>query len=162
MANEKSQRNTRQRQMILEILADLRIHPTASELYQLVRQQLPHISLGTIYRNLDQLSAAGVIHKLDHAGGQVRYDGNLDCHDHIRCLLCGRIDDVYNLPPETATTRLKTIHGYTVLDCRLELTGICRECSEATGGDGKVSLTKNRHEGKRGQGQSSRTEAAGA
>lgn len=48
-------RMTRQRAVILEELRKTATHPTADELYSIVRRRLPRISLGTVYRNLDFL-----------------------------------------------------------------------------------------------------------
>jgi Fur family ferric uptake transcriptional regulator len=68
---------TRQRKVILEEIRKTDSHPTADELYQRVRQRLPHVSLGTIYRNLETLAASGLIQKLEMGGSQKRFDGNL-------------------------------------------------------------------------------------
>ena len=83
-------RMTTQRQVILEELRKLKSHPTAGELCQIVRQRLPRISLGTVYRNLEILSRSGVVLKLDVAGLEMRFDGTVDNHYHVRCLDCGR------------------------------------------------------------------------
>jgi len=56
----KTQRNTRQRQVVLEELRKLTSHPTAAELYEITRARLPKISLGTVYRNLEVLAENGV------------------------------------------------------------------------------------------------------
>ena len=63
---------TKQRKVILEELRKLKTHPSADEIYNIVRERLPRISLGTVYRNLEILSDAGVILKLDVAGSQKR------------------------------------------------------------------------------------------
>lgn len=122
-------RLTPQRSVILEELRKLRSHPTADELYALVRARIPHVSLGTVYRNLDLLSRSGIIVKLPLGGGQARYDGNLGRHNHVRCVGCGRVDDVHGshvegvkLPEDCA--------GYTITDYRLEYFGRCPDCRE--------------------------------
>ena len=94
----KTQRNTRQRQVILEELQKLTSHPTAAGLYEIVRRRLPKISLGTVYRNLELLARTGLIQKLEFGGGEARFDGNVDRHDHVRCVRCGRVDDI-SAPP---------------------------------------------------------------
>jgi Fur family transcriptional regulator, ferric uptake regulator len=120
-------RNTRQREVILEELRKLRSHPTAVGLYEVVRLRLPNISLGTVYRNLERLAAAGEIRKLELGGAQARFDGDLDCHDHIRCVCCGRVDDVRDV-----SLRLpcggEDCGGYEVLGRRLMFYGLCRQC----------------------------------
>ena len=76
MTDKAFQRKTRQREVIMEELAASKSHPTAAELYQTVRRRVPNISLGTVYRNLDLLSQAGTIQKLDTIGSEARFDGN--------------------------------------------------------------------------------------
>ena len=136
-------RLTKQRKMILEELARLHSHPTADELYEAVRKKLPHISLGTVYRNLEFLAGKGIIRKLDIGGSQRRFDADLDNHQHIRCTRCGRIDD---LPADTAVTQcdmeLLEGTGYEIIERRVEFIGICPACSgreaskESTSQDG--------------------------
>ena len=120
---------TPQRKILVEELRKLHTHPTADELYQAVRRRLPHISLGTVYRNLEILSRTGIIRKIEPGGAQRRFDGDLGIHQHIRCTECGRIDD---LPAGTAVTNcdqdLVEQTGYEVVECRVEFIGICPEC----------------------------------
>ena len=85
MTNQPFQRNTRQRDVILGELRNSLTHPTATELYDLVRRRLPKISLGTVYRNLDLLARMGIIQRLEMAGAETRFDGDRRPHDHIRC-----------------------------------------------------------------------------
>ena len=80
---ESHRRKTRQRQVILEELQAVTSHPTAVELHELVRRRLPKVSLGTVYRNLDLLARMGVIEKLEHSGGEARFDANTAEHDHF-------------------------------------------------------------------------------
>ena len=87
-------RMTTQRQVIMEELRKVKSHPTAGELCQMVRKRLPRISLGTVYRNLDILSRSGLIQKLDVAGQEMRFDGDIRDHYHLRCLDCGGVSDV--------------------------------------------------------------------
>ena len=60
-------RMTRQRMVILEELRKVKTHPTADELYAMVRTRMPRISLGTVYRNLDFLTESKEILKLESA-----------------------------------------------------------------------------------------------
>jgi len=125
-------RLTRQREVILRELRKLTSHPTADALYLIVRQHLPRISLGTIYRNLEELSAAGLIQKLEFGGGQRRFDGTVDDHLDVRCTDCGRGADVSGARDSAAQVRLDgfdtefALKGY-----RLELMGTCPACQRA-------------------------------
>ena len=128
---EASQRRkTRQRQVILEELQAVTSHPTAVELYQLVQRRLPRVSLGTVYRNLDLLRRMGLIERLENSGGEARFDANTSQHDHLRCLHCGRVDDV-TTPLELARPEDHDLHGYEVIGHRLEFIGICPRCRQS-------------------------------
>jgi len=119
---------TRQRRAILEALRRLESHPTGDEVYRAARRRLPHISLGTVYRNLELLSGRGIIRKLDVAGSQRRFDAKLETHDHIRCLACGRLDDVTLKPRVSDAGISRQLPGYQVLGHHLEVVGLCPEC----------------------------------
>ena len=84
---------TRQRKVILEELRKVDTHPSADEVYEMVRKRLPRISLGTVYRNLEILSAKGEIQKLELGCTLKRFDGIAENHYHIRCLQCDRVVD---------------------------------------------------------------------
>jgi len=128
MSETNFQRNTRQREVILEELRRSRTHPTAAELYEIVRRRLPKISLGTVYRNLDRLARLGMIHKLEMSGGETRFDGDLRAHDHIRCLRCRRVDDVAGPAVGIAAGPRPDFGGYQLLGHRLEFVGVCPRC----------------------------------
>jgi Fur family transcriptional regulator, ferric uptake regulator len=126
------QRRTEQRQVILEELRKLYCHPTATDLYEIVRHRLPRISLGTVYRNLDLLARMGTIQKLEMAGAEARFDGDPTRHDHLRCVRCGRVDDVDGGPLDLSPAPHHDFRGYEVLGRRLEFFGVCPACREQT------------------------------
>ena len=76
LLNQSNLRMTQQRQVILEELRNVNTHPSADEIYEMVRKRLPRISLGTVYRNLEILCASGEIQKLEAGGSIKRFDGN--------------------------------------------------------------------------------------
>jgi Fur family ferric uptake transcriptional regulator len=121
-------RMTRQRTIILEELRKARRHPAADEIYSRVRQRLPRISLGTVYRNLDVLAKAGLIAKLEIAGGPKRYDARVEEHCHIRCVDCGRIEDFYVAPGTEFEEGPSNRTGYRITGHHIEFTGVCPKC----------------------------------
>lgn len=128
-----SQRNTRQKEIILEELKGVKTHPTADNLYQKVRRRLPGIGLATVYRNLEKMAKAGTIRRLDFGGSQRRYDGDIESHHHITCIKCGkvddlslqRVDDIERVAQENTDYKI-TGHGFVFF-------GVCPHC---LGGDG--------------------------
>lgn len=130
MVRSDKLRMTQQRRVILEELRKHNIHPTADTLYDIVRSRLPRISLGTVYRNLEILTALGEIQTLDVSGSQKRYDGNPFKHYHIRCMQCGRVDDAPIAPMAQLENELYGTTVYTIIGHRLEFIGLCPECSK--------------------------------
>ncbi|MCK4605766.1 MAG: transcriptional repressor [candidate division Zixibacteria bacterium] len=128
MAAGEPQRNTKQRQVILEELCKLKSHPTAAELYQVVREKMPRISLGTVYRNLELLAKNRIIQKLDTIGVEARFDGNPARHNHIRCTDCGCVGDLHDIPGDFLDQRFKQANGWKIIGCRIEFIGICPGC----------------------------------
>ena len=123
-------RLTTQRQIILEELAKVKTHPTASELYDMVRKRLPRIGLGTVYRNLELMADSGMILKLEVGGTQKRFDATTDEHYHIRCAGCGRVDDI-NMPViKHLVAEAGAITAYTIIGHHVEFTGICSACQK--------------------------------
>ncbi|MBE0565231.1 MAG: transcriptional repressor [Krumholzibacteria bacterium] len=129
----KHRRHTPQRQVILEELCELRTHPTAAELYALVRDRLPRISLGTVYRNLEVLCADGLARKLTLAGSDARYDGVVHRHDHVRCTGCGILRDLPRGALQVSPVAPAEAAGFRIEGYRLEFQGLCPSCR--TGAD---------------------------
>ena len=128
MAEEMDVRMTCQRCAILEAVRGVKSHPTADEVYDMVRKKIPDISLGTVYRNLDILSANGAVVRLGPDEGKMRFDGDTSNHHHVRCAVCGRVDDVEVLslvPPEA---RVQRMSDYRITGYNLEFVGICPTC----------------------------------
>lgn len=123
----KRQRLTKQREIILRELKKTDTHPTADELYERVRKKLPKISMGTVYRNLEVLSNSGLIMKLEIPGSPNRFDGNSSPHHHVRCIKCGRVGDVRNLPslPDISETAQS---DFEILGVETEFYGLCPKC----------------------------------
>jgi Fur family ferric uptake transcriptional regulator len=123
---------TKQRRVILEELGAFESHPTADEIYERVRTRLPRVSLGTVYRNLELLSRCGIIRKLEIGGQQMRFDRDLHQHQHIRCLRCGRVDDVPGDPEPTECDRdMLDSTGYELVERRVEFLGFCPKCRDS-------------------------------
>ena len=125
-------KTTRQRQVILEEIRKVHTHPTAAELYEMVRHRLPRVSLGTVYRNLELLSEWGVIQKLEWAGTQKRFDGNPEEHCHMRCLGCGRVEDLPLQLTPILESEIRRATDYQLIGHRLEFTGLCPQCKPPT------------------------------
>jgi len=123
-------RMTNQREVILRELKKSKQHLTADELYDRVKKDMPRISLATVYRNLEILSGAGMIGKLEISGRQKRFDYDVSEHDHIYCTVCHKVNNLEIERQGLHEKELKAVKGYTVTGYRLEIIGICPACQK--------------------------------
>lgn len=119
---------TRQRQTILDVVLSMSSHPSADEIYEQVRKKMPHISLGTVYRNLELLSKAGLIRKIEIAGHQKHFDFNLNEHAHTHCKICGKVVDVPTDVKIKVPKDIEKMTGFSDVECCIEFMGICPDC----------------------------------
>lgn len=119
-------RYSRQREALLQLLRSTKTHPDAEWLYTGLRKEYPNISLGTVYRNLRQLTECGDVLELCYAGAS-HFDGDISPHHHMRCSCCNRIFDV---PIENVSVSIKSENGFEIRDVSLTLTGVCRDCQK--------------------------------
>ncbi len=120
------QRYSRQREAIRKAVLASRQHPTAEDLYAEVKRDIPNISLGTVYRNLKQLTDQELI-TVYQDGNILRYDGNQDPHHHFHCSSCGLVEDVYvaELDLSGVTESLPNVQCDTI---RIDIEGTCQNC----------------------------------
>ena len=121
-------RMTRQRKVILEELCKVDTHPSADEVYALVRKRLPRISLGTVYRNLEILAESGDIQKLEPSCTLKRFDGKTENHYHLRCIRCDRVVDAPADFDVTINHELKSDTDFKIIGHKIEFVGICPQC----------------------------------
>ena len=130
-------RNSHQRDAILAYLQSKRAHVSATEVYDAVREQIPNISLGTVYRNLGQLVELGKIITVETQDKFVYYDGYTKPHTHFVCRGCKQIFDF-----EYKTTQPSEItgEGFEIESERTVYYGLCRNCTEDALGANSSSL----------------------
>ena len=121
-------RLTPQRQIILEELTKVKTHPTAIELYDIVKKRLPRIGLGTVYRNLELMAENGMILKLEVGGTQKRFDATTETHYHIRCSDCGKVDDIDTPVMDELVQEAAESTSYEILGHHIEFSGRCPAC----------------------------------
>jgi Fe2+ or Zn2+ uptake regulation protein len=128
LLKERSLRMTRQRQVIMEELRATDQHPSADDLHGRVKQKLPRISLGTVYRNLEILTELGEIQTIALAGNLKRFDGIPQNHYHMRCVHCDRLVDAPMEVIDSLERALQEKTEFRILDHQLEFSGICPDC----------------------------------
>jgi Fur family ferric uptake transcriptional regulator len=116
---QRGMRLSKQRQLILKLLWETEEHLPASVIYDRLRQQGKNIGHTSVYQNLDALSKAGVIERLEKAEGCL-YSHKTCCHAHVQCLDDGRIIDVtVTLPPELIAA-IEAQLDLQIIDYRIE------------------------------------------
>ena len=120
---------SKQRAAILDFLESRKDHPTAEAIYLSVKTTFPNISLGTVYRNLNQLADAGMITKY-HFGdlGIEHFDFNTKEHQHFVCNSCNAVidlemNDVSHINDEASRNFDGLIQGHKLYFC-----GLCKDC----------------------------------
>jgi Fur family ferric uptake transcriptional regulator len=124
-------RATRQREIVLQAVRSTMDHPTADWVYRQARRRLPRISLGTVYRNLKKLSEEGLIREVQIAGQTTRFDANTGRHYHIRCLRCGRVNDLPISVDRRLEEEARRAMNYQVVSHQVEVLGVCPLCQTA-------------------------------
>jgi len=129
---KKLVRKTKQREVIYNELCKLTSHPTADELFMIVKDKLPRVSLGTIYRNLEIMSEEGIVKKIEICGKMKRFDGNTSDHLHVKCIKCGKIEDIFldnfDYINNFITNFVKDKTAFKIMGCDIQMSGLCSDC----------------------------------
>jgi Fe2+ or Zn2+ uptake regulation protein len=126
------QRNTIQRQIILETLKKFHTHPTVEELYAEIQKSHPAISKTTIYRNLRQLVQGGQAGNVALPNDAERFDQRTDRHYHFQCKSCGALYDVDINYLEEINERVREKYDFQVDAHDIIFKGICMRCKDGT------------------------------
>ena len=123
----EQRRYSHQREIILRCLRGQKTHPTADMIYQQLKPDHPKLSLGTVYRNLNQLADWREITRMPfHVE---RYDADTSPHAHFCCDACGRVFDL-PMPAGEDMTAYCGAYGYEMhREARL-FYGVCRDCAQ--------------------------------
>ncbi len=125
-------RRSRQRERILELLENERIHVTANWVYDQLRGEFPTLSLGNVYRNLNILVDQGEVIRLPFGSTFDVYEACREPHCHFVCEVCGQIEDVPM--PRTLQRKIDDLvletGGHSVSKTTVEFHGTCRSCLE--------------------------------
>jgi Fur family ferric uptake transcriptional regulator len=125
---EGSWRLTAQRRVIAQALDGDHVHLTAEQILRRARQQLPELSLATVYNTLNELVALGEVQQVEVAGGPIRYDPNTEQrHDHLICLRCGEVHDVF--PRGKLQLPASQRFGHRIVSQETVFKGYCPRCA---------------------------------
>jgi Fur family peroxide stress response transcriptional regulator len=123
-------RITPQRMAVYQELFKSKEHPSADMLYRKARKTLPNISLDTVNRTLLTLANIGAAFIVEGSGDVKRFDGQLENHQHFKCIKCKRIIDFYHRPFDNIEVPPHIGRKFTVLRKTVYLEGICDSCRQ--------------------------------
>lgn len=124
-------RFSKKRQSIIDLVKSTKVHPDAEWIYFKLKPIYPDLSIATVYRNLGELTAQGIIKPVGTVCGKERFDGTTTPHAHAVCVKCGKIIDL----PETAVPDEMLIEtekatGFTINYSDIKFVGLCDECKK--------------------------------
>jgi Fur family peroxide stress response transcriptional regulator len=119
-----------QRDIILKVVIDSFDHPTAEVVYNKVKQIIPNISLGTVYRNLNVLTDNGYVKRIGISNNQDRFDKTTANHHHIRCIMCNDVKDIFYDTASEFYDKIELETKYKIISKDLVFEGICPNCIE--------------------------------
>jgi Fe2+ or Zn2+ uptake regulation protein len=122
---------TPQRQCIFRVLHGNGSHPTAHAVFESLRQEMPTISLRTVYQTLNDLVALGEIQQFDVGTGAARFDPATGAHHHLVCTRCGAMRDVH-CDPAGLRLPARQHQGFIISGAEVIFRGLCTKCSRAT------------------------------
>ena len=108
---------------IFEYLINERTHPTAEEIYEVIKKEIPAISPATVYNTLRLFLEKKIIQLVNVDKNEARYDATLSWHGHLKCLACGRVFDIH-----IESLKLGSLDGFEIFEKHLNLKGLCPEC----------------------------------
>jgi Fur family transcriptional regulator, peroxide stress response regulator len=118
------------RETILRVVMNTTSHPGADWIYNQVRNEIPNISMGTVYHNLKLLAEAGNIKEIEIPGSFSRFDGAVQDHYHFRCEKCGCLFDLDQSVDHTMEAIIAEKTGFKVKRHILEFIGLCLDCQK--------------------------------
>lgn len=124
----KALKYSRQRESIKAYLMAHHDHPTADAVYAAIREEFPHISLGTVYRNLNLLVELGEAQKLTCGDGKDHFDADVSPHYHFVCQHCGAVIDLLIDTLNDVTERAQEAFGGQIHTHVTYFYGICPDC----------------------------------
>jgi Fur family peroxide stress response transcriptional regulator len=120
-------RATPQRIAIAQFLLNSKDHPTAEQVFDIVKMTHPSISLSTVYNTLNSMRDVNMVQELAF-GNNHRYDPNTSIHVNLVCQNCGNIIDIESETIKKEVDKISTRNKVSILSHRFDIYGICRKC----------------------------------
>lgn len=124
---ETGKRFSQKREAVLNNLKSRTDHPSAAMVYDSIKEQYPNISLGTVYRNLNDLADSGKILRFA-SDGKDHFDGNIAPHYHFCCNECGMIYDIFDKSAIEISDTISDLIKCKIESMQIVARGKCKAC----------------------------------
>ena len=122
---------TPQRLAIARTVRELSTHTTAETVFARVSEQMPGVSLPTVYATLDLLEELGLLRRVPTEAGTAVFDPRTEDHHHLVCRHCGAIQDVDAPVERTDLLAAARALGFAADDAQVVVRGLCPSCQAA-------------------------------
>lgn len=127
---------TSQRRAVLDALRRAKGHPSAEDVYLVVKRKNPRVALGTVYQALSVFEEIGVVESKHWSESPARYDLNVDPHLDIRCVECGQVSEIPGVGLGDLEADIRGSTPYRVTSTSIVVEGVCPECRNREQGSG--------------------------
>jgi len=130
LLREKGFKVTPQRLAIYKILTMTKEHPSAEMIFSQLQPSYPTMSLATVYKTVDILREIGMIQVLNAGEDSFRYDADTSDHPHVRCMECGRVDDLNDIDFSDFVDAVAKTTSYRLTGQQFYFYGVCPDCQK--------------------------------
>lgn len=121
---------TPQRLAIYNVLSATKAHPSAEMIFNELQPFYPTMSLATVYKTIEILKEIRLVQALNVGEDSFRYDANTANHPHVRCMSCGRVDDLDNIDSRNFINEVADSTTYRLTGQQFYFFGVCPECQK--------------------------------
>ncbi|HWR38888.1 MAG TPA: Fur family transcriptional regulator [Patescibacteria group bacterium] len=124
---------TPQRLAIYSVLEESKAHPSAEMIFNKLQPTYPTMSLATVYKTIEILKEIDLVQILNVGEDSFRYDADTSNHAHVRCIACGRVDDLHGIDPSAFVSKVAASTEYRLNGQQFYFFGTCPGCQEQEG-----------------------------
>ena len=130
LLREKGFKVTPQRLAIYQVLSNTKQHPCAEAIFNELQPHYPTMSLATVYKTIEILREIGMVQVLNVGEDSFRYDATVENHPHVRCMDCGRVDDMHDIDASSFVKQVSDKTDYVLSGQQFYFYGICPACQK--------------------------------
>lgn len=121
-------RITPQRQELISLLKNKKMHLTAEEIYEQLAEKFSSVSITTVYNNIKLLVKLGFVKELKFGEGLSKFEWVDKDHYHIFCTSCGKLEDFYYPRLKEVEAFAQDLSKYKIHNHQLQFYGLCSGC----------------------------------